>query len=82
MSSCIRLLNYARYDRFVSHEPEGEWAKVAPLRILSFGIPRCDSVDNDTYADIECAGRKGVFPEPEHDAVINIANYITVQGRY
>eukprot|EP00698_Gefionella_okellyi_P019960 TRINITY_DN6205_c0_g1_i1.p1 TRINITY_DN6205_c0_g1~~TRINITY_DN6205_c0_g1_i1.p1 ORF type:complete len:1093 (-),score=275.65 TRINITY_DN6205_c0_g1_i1:45-3323(-) len=54
------------FDVFVSYEPEGEWSKVAPLRILSF--------------DIECAGRKGVFPEPEHDPVINIANYITVQG--
>lgn len=32
-------------DHFVSHPPEGEWAKVAPFRILSF--------------DIECAGRKG-----------------------
>ena len=28
-----------------SHSPEGQWADVAPLRILSF--------------DIECAGRKG-----------------------
>jgi DNA polymerase delta subunit 1 len=30
--------------------------------------------------DIECAGRRGVFPEAEVDPVINIANYITVQG--
>lgn len=22
------------YDKFIAHEPEGEWAKVAPLRIL------------------------------------------------
>lgn len=33
------------WDTFIAHEPEGEWAKVAPFRILSF--------------DIECAGRKG-----------------------
>lgn len=33
------------WERLVSHAPEGEWAKVAPFRILSF--------------DIECAGRKG-----------------------
>jgi len=33
---------------------------VAPLRILSF--------------DIECQGRKGYFPEAEHDPVIQIAN--------
>jgi len=32
------------------------------------------------YQDIECANRKGVFPEPEHDAVIQIANVVTVQG--
>lgn len=33
------------WEKLVSHAPEGEWAKVAPFRILSF--------------DIECAGRKG-----------------------
>ena len=36
--------------------------QVAPLRILSF--------------DIECAGRKGIFPEPEKDPVIQIANMV------
>lgn len=45
---------------------EGEWSKVAPFRILSF--------------DIECAGRKGVFPEPEKDPVIQIANMVIHQG--
>lgn len=54
------------YDKFISHEPEGDWAKVAPMRILSF--------------DIECAGRKGVFPEPNHDPVIQIANMVMRQG--
>lgn len=54
------------FDKFIAHEPEGEWAKVAPLRILSF--------------DIECAGRKGVFPEPQHDPVIQIANMVMRQG--
>lgn len=54
------------YDEFISHPPEGEWSKVAPLRILSF--------------DIECAGRKGVFPEPEKDPVIQIANMVINQG--
>ena len=28
------------------------------------------------------SGRKGIFPEPEHDPVIQIANYVTVQGLY
>jgi DNA polymerase delta subunit 1 len=50
----------------VSHAPEGSWSKIAPLRILSF--------------DIECAGRKGIFPEPEIDPVIQIANMVTRQG--
>lgn len=45
---------------------QGEWSKVAPVRILSF--------------DIECAGRKGVFPEPEKDPVIQIANMVINQG--
>lgn len=54
------------YDTFIAHEPEGEWAAVAPLRILSF--------------DIECAGRKGIFPEPNHDPVIQIANMVMRQG--
>ncbi|XP_064545530.1 DNA polymerase delta catalytic subunit [Drosophila montana] len=54
------------YDQFISHEPEGEWSKVAPLRILSF--------------DIECAGRKGIFPEAKMDPVIQIANMVIRQG--
>lgn len=54
------------FDKFIAHEPEGEWAKVAPFRILSF--------------DIECAGRKGIFPEPNHDPVIQIANMVIRQG--
>ena len=47
------------YRALISHESEGEWINVAPLRILSF--------------DIECAGRKGHFPKPELDPVIQIA---------
>ena len=50
----------------ISHPAEGEWIKIAPLRILSF--------------DIECAGRKGVFPEPDKDPVIQIANMVIRQG--
>lgn len=33
------------WNDFIAHSPEGDWADIAPLRILSF--------------DIECAGRKG-----------------------
>lgn len=54
------------YKDLISHPLEGEWLKIAPLRILSF--------------DIECTGRKGIFPEPEHDAVIQIANVISKYG--
>lgn len=54
------------YDQIISHAPDGEWSKIAPLRILSF--------------DIECAGRKGIFPEAAIDPVIQIANMVTVQG--
>lgn len=54
------------WNKFITHPPEGEWSKVAPIRILSF--------------DIECAGRKGVFPEPDHDPVIQIASMVIRQG--
>jgi len=60
------------YDSLVSHKPDGQWQKIAPLRILSF--------------DIECKGRKGHFPEADNketggDPVIQIANVVTEQGR-
>lgn len=54
------------YDKFIAYEPDGQWSTIAPLRVLSF--------------DIECAGRKGIFPEPEHDPIIQIANYVIRQG--
>lgn len=48
------------------HECKGEWSAIAPLRVLSF--------------DIECQGRKGHFPDADHDPVIQIANTVTLQG--
>lgn len=54
------------YRDLISHPSEGEWLKMAPLRIMSF--------------DIECAGRKGVFPQAQLDPVIQIANVILRQG--
>ncbi|KAG2716179.1 hypothetical protein I3843_05G168600 [Carya illinoinensis] len=54
------------YSELISHTPEGEFSKMAPFRVLSF--------------DIECAGRKGHFPEPTHDPVIQVANLVTLQG--
>ena len=54
------------YNNIVSHECTGAWSAIAPLRILSF--------------DIECSGRKGHFPDAQHDPVIQIANTVTIQG--
>jgi len=51
------------YNDVVPRKPEGEWNKIAPLRILSM--------------DIECQGRKGHFPEAEQDPVIQIANVVS-----
>lgn len=34
------------WNDMISHPAEGDWQRIAPLRVLSF--------------DIECAGRKGV----------------------
>ncbi|EGG04342.1 uncharacterized protein MELLADRAFT_53062 [Melampsora larici-populina 98AG31] len=53
-------------DTIISHAPEGEWSKMAPFRVLSY--------------DIECAGRKGIFPEAKIDPVIQIANLVTCHG--
>ncbi|KAI9758631.1 MAG: DNA-directed DNA polymerase delta [Chaenotheca gracillima] len=56
----------ADFEDLIAHPSDGEWAKMAPLRVLSF--------------DIECAGRKGVFPEADQDPVIQIANVVTRYG--
>ncbi|KAK9110336.1 hypothetical protein Sjap_018396 [Stephania japonica] len=57
---------YELSSELISHASEGEFSKIAPFRILSF--------------DIECAGRKGLFPDPSHDPVIQVANLVTLQG--
>ena len=54
------------FSNLIAHPTDGEWAKMAPLRILSF--------------DIECAGRRGIFPEASVDPVIQIANVVTRHG--
>ena len=64
-SNC-QIEAYCHYKDLVALGHDGEWAKMAPLRILSF--------------DIECAGRKGIFPEPNVDPVIQIANVVTRYG--
>ena len=57
---------HCHFQDIIAHPIDGEWSKMAPLRILSF--------------DIECAGRKGVFPEADVDPVIQIANVVTRYG--
>uniref|UniRef100_A0AAZ3QUT8 DNA polymerase n=1 Tax=Oncorhynchus tshawytscha TaxID=74940 RepID=A0AAZ3QUT8_ONCTS len=54
------------WTQLISHPAEGEYQRIAPLRVLSF--------------DIECAGRKGIFPEAEKDPVIQIASMVQRQG--
>ena len=66
-SSTCQIEVDATWNDVVSHAPDGEWAEVAPLRILGF--------------DIECAGRKGIFPEPDKDRVIQIANMVATYGK-
>jgi DNA polymerase delta subunit 1 len=64
-SNC-QIEAFVHYKNLIAHPNDGEWAKMAPLRILSF--------------DIECAGRRGIFPEPNQDPVIQIANVVTKYG--
>lgn len=65
LSRCTFELDVT-YDNIITHESVGRYATIAPLRILSF--------------DIECMGRKGHFPEAQHDPVIQIANTVSLQG--
>lgn len=65
LSNC-QLEVDVEFQHVIAHQAEGEWSSIAPLRILSF--------------DIECAGRKGIFPEAKIDPVIQIANVVTIQG--
>ncbi|VDM65525.1 unnamed protein product [Strongylus vulgaris] len=53
-----------KLEDLVVHDPEGEWADVAPIRTLSL--------------DIECMGRRGIFPDASEDPVIQIANMVKV----
>ncbi|MFH4977002.1 hypothetical protein AB6A40_003711 [Gnathostoma spinigerum] len=67
-SSRCQLEASVLWSDLMMHDPHSshEWSKIAPLRILSF--------------DIECLGRKGIFPEPKHDPVIQISNMVKIEG--
>lgn len=54
------------YKDLVAHPPNDEWLNSAPLRVMSF--------------DIECSGRKGIFPDANVDPVIQIASVVQIQG--
>ncbi|KAG8345457.1 DNA polymerase family B exonuclease domain [Trypanosoma vivax] len=54
------------FDVLQSHDAVGHYLSIAPFRILSI--------------DIECQGRKGLFPEAEKDPVIQIANHCINYG--
>jgi DNA polymerase delta subunit 1 len=68
-SSACQIEVDVSYLSVISLKPESapENSDMAPFRVLSF--------------DIECKGRKGCFPDPEKDPVIQIANYVTIQGQ-
>jgi len=48
------------FEDVLSHAPEGLYAKIAPIRVISI--------------DIECAAKQGRFPNAESDPVIQISN--------
>jgi len=56
MSSTAQLEVDVKWNEFVSHSPDEEWQKIAPLRIFSF--------------DIECAGRKGILRKKFYTALL------------
>lgn len=66
-SSLAQIEIDVKWTDIISHEPEGEWQKIGPIRVFSF--------------DIECAGRKGIFPEPDVDPVIQIATMVKREGQ-
>jgi DNA polymerase delta subunit 1 len=60
-------IDFWDYNQLISHrECEGEFQKIAPLRILSF--------------DIECLPQEGKFPTPDKDKIIQIGNICQLLG--
>lgn len=59
VSSC-QIEVRCKANDIIANKPEGEYAKVAPLRILSI--------------DIECTNTNGSFPNAKKDSVIQISN--------
>lgn len=63
-SKCQIEFDVDNYNHLRGLPCEGEYSKLAPLRILSF--------------DIECSAEAGKFPTPQTDPVIQIANIVKV----
>lgn len=84
------------WDAFIAHAPEGEWSKVAPFRILSFDIECAGRKGKIfrlfpeisiarffffvSFGSLGIISSSGIFPEPNHDPVIQIANMVIKQG--
>ena len=64
-STCQFELDVINYQNIESI-PLSIDSKIAPIRIMSF--------------DIECEARKGRFPTPDQDPVIQIANIVKIHG--
>ncbi|XP_065322772.1 DNA polymerase delta catalytic subunit-like isoform X2 [Gordionus sp. m RMFG-2023] len=63
ITRCQIEVDIPYWGDIISHSPnEPQWSHIAPFRILSF--------------DIECSNRKGVFPDPAFDSVIQIGNMV------
>ncbi|ESL09236.1 DNA polymerase delta catalytic subunit [Trypanosoma rangeli SC58] len=54
------------HEAVQNHDAVGKYLSIAPFRILSI--------------DIECQGKKGLFPDPNEDPVIQIANHCISYG--
>ena len=67
-SVCQIELDVDNYNNVECLPCEGEYSKIAPLRILSF--------------DIECSAAEGKFPTPKTDPIIQIANIVKIQGEH
>ena len=63
-TTCQIEFDVQNYNHVECLPCEGEYSKLAPLRILSF--------------DIECAADAGRFPLPKTDPVIQIANIVKI----
>ena len=67
MTTCQLEIDIPNFRALKCHKTcEGEFSKIAPMRILSF--------------DIECSAEKGKFPTHDKDPIIQIANICQING--